>query len=184
MFEFLQFSLSCLISFGFCCSCILDSGDNNSSVHSCKILYRLGEYYYSILPYIYHEELSSQLILLYTQIFTVKNSKLHSTGLFCQIFSLQNSATLKFSFFTFKNLSVFQSSVYTKADLQTSDVTRFVFMYECWCDKLSSHVLHLITIFFQLSNHYWSHAQMTIMHPCCYYTCKWVDIFIPITSTN
>ena len=126
----------------------------------------------------------TSLITLYTQIFTVKNSKLHSTGLFCTIFSLQNSAILKCSFFTFKNLSVFQSSVYTKADLQTLDITRLVCMCESWCDKLTSHVLHLITIFFQLSIHYWSHAQMTIMHRCCYYTCKWVNIFIPITKTN
>ena len=40
-----------------------------------------GEYYYSILPYIYYEESSSQLITLYTQIFTAKNLKLQSTGL-------------------------------------------------------------------------------------------------------
>ena len=152
----LLFSLSCMVSFGFCCSCILDSGDNNSSVHSCKILY--WWVLLQLLPYIYHEESPSELITLYTQIFTVKNSKLHSTGLFCQIFSLQNSAILKFSFFTFKNLSVFQSPVYTKADLQTSDVTRLVFMFESWCDELTSHVLHLIIIFFQLSIHYWSHA--------------------------
>ena len=45
------------------------------------VKFYIGEYYYSILPYIYHEELSSQSITLYTQIFTVKNWKLQSTGL-------------------------------------------------------------------------------------------------------
>ena len=47
------------------------------------VKFYIGEYYYSILPYIFYEESSFQLIILYTQIFTVKNSKLHSTGLFC-----------------------------------------------------------------------------------------------------
>ena len=38
----------------------------------------------------------------------------------CQIFSLQNNAILKSSVFTFKILSVYQSSVFTNANLETS----------------------------------------------------------------
>ena len=61
----------------------------------------------------YNQELSSQLITLKNQIFPVKSLNLQAS-------SSVSKSSVQSSVFTFKNWSIFQSSFFTKADLQTS----------------------------------------------------------------
>ena len=71
----------------------------------------------------YHQEQSSQLITFKSQIFPVKNANLRSSGLVGLVAKssvFKTRQLLLSSVFTFKILSVFQSSFFTKADLQTS----------------------------------------------------------------
>ena len=63
--------------------------------------------------WIYHKDSSAQLI-------TPNRVRSSIFWLGCKIFSLQNWENLKSSVFTFNILSVVQSSVFTKANLQTS----------------------------------------------------------------
>ena len=73
----------------------------------------------------YRQKPSCQLIAIKSQFFPVKNWNLQSSVLVGfvatrQMCYLQNYAILKSSAFIFKNFNVFQFSLFTKANLQTS----------------------------------------------------------------
>ena len=71
----------------------------------------------------YHQEPCSQLVALKSQIFPVKNANLRSSGLANLVAKSSVFKTRQFlqsSVLTFKILRVFQSSFFTKPNLQTS----------------------------------------------------------------
>ena len=71
----------------------------------------------------YHQEPSSQLITLKSQIFPVKNSNLQVSGFVALVAKSSVFETRQFwkaSVFTFKILIVLHSSLFTRANLQTS----------------------------------------------------------------